>query len=122
MSELTRLPLEPQAALQQLACLGNVRDHDAFARSREIERRCPFDLGRLRLELSSPEARTSSSTPGAGAALFIISTVARRAPPAIGRLLAAHTSAEKRESPSANRQSLNRGVALITSPDEREQR
>jgi len=44
--KLTRLPVETQAALQQLACLGNVRrDHDAFDRSREIERQGPSISG-----------------------------------------------------------------------------
>jgi serine/threonine protein kinase len=48
VGKLTRLPLETQAALQQLACLGQCRrDHDAFDRSRKIERGCPFgSLGR----------------------------------------------------------------------------
>ena len=48
VGKLTRLPVETQAALQQLACLGNVAEiGDAFDRSREIGRRRPFgSLGR----------------------------------------------------------------------------
>jgi PAS domain S-box-containing protein len=127
VGKLTRLPLETQAALQQLACLGNVADVAMLS----------IVLGKSNEEVSSDLWEAVSQefvTHSDGSYRFIHDRIQEaaysllperlrpRAHLLIGRLLTAHTAVEKREEAVfeiANQ--LNRGSALITSHDEREQ-
>jgi len=127
VGKLTRLPVETQAALQQLACLGNVAE-----------------IGLLSIVLGKPDDDVRSDLWNAvrlelveqleGSYKFIHDRVQEAAYSLIperlraeahlriGRLLAAHTPAEKREEAIFEIvNQLNRGAALITSRDEREQ-
>jgi PAS domain S-box-containing protein len=125
--KLTRLPAETQKALQQLACLGNM-----------------VELTMLAIVLGTPEQQVHAALWAAvrlelierlaGAYRFVHDRVREAAysllPEAlrtaahlrIGRLLAAHTPEEKREEALFEIvNQLNRGAALITAGDEREQ-
>jgi PAS domain S-box-containing protein len=127
VGKLTRLSLETQDALRQLACLGNVAD-----------------VAMLSLVLGKPEQQVHAALWDAlrqqlidrfdrsykfvhdrvqEAAYALIPEKSRaEAHLTIGRLLAARTSPEKRDEAIFEIVSqLNRGVALITSQDEREQ-
>jgi PAS domain S-box-containing protein len=127
IGKLTRLPAETQQALQQLACLGNVAD-----------------ITTLSTVLGIPEARVHAALWEAirqelverleGSYAFVHDRVHEAAysliPEAsraaahlrIGRLLAEETPPEKREEAIFEIVGqLNRGAALITEQDEREQ-
>ena len=125
--KLTRLPSDTQDALRQLACLGNVAEvailslvlrmpedqvHAALWEAlrqqliEQLDRSYKFVHDRVQEAAYAPIPERSRA----------------EAHLAIGRLLAAHTPPEKRDEAIfeiANQ--LNRGVSLITSPDEREQ-
>ncbi|WP_041682067.1 AAA family ATPase [Cupriavidus sp. DF5525] len=127
VGKLTRLPAATQQALQQLACLGNVAE-----------------IATLSTVLGTPEAQVHAALWEAirqelverpdGAYAFVHDRVHEAAysltPEAsraeahlrIGRLLAAQTAPEKREEAIFEiAGQLNRGAALITGQDEREQ-
>jgi PAS domain S-box-containing protein len=127
VGKLTRLPVETQAALQQLACLGNVAEitmlSTVLGKSNDKVR---SDLwGAVRLELVERlDGSYKFVHDRVQEAAYSLTPERLRAEAhlRIGRLLAAHTRAEKREEAIFEIvNQLNRGAALITSRDEREQ-
>ncbi len=127
VGKLTRLSARTQAALQQLACLGNVAEiamlSIVLGKSNEEVRSDLWDAVRLEL-VEQPEGsyKFTHDRVQEAAYSFIPEQVRAEAHLLIGRLLVAHTPAEKREeSVFEIVNQLNRGAALITSRDEREQ-
>jgi predicted ATPase len=126
IEKLTRLPAGAQAALRQLACFGNVAEIAMFSmvlgKSIKEARSDLWDA--IRMELIEPSAITFKFMHDRvqEAAYSLIPKGARAATHLrIGRLLAARAAEEKREDAIFDIvNQLNRGVALITSPDERE--
>jgi PAS domain S-box-containing protein len=127
VGRLTRLPDQTQAALRQLACLGNVAKITILSvvlgKSEDDVRSDLWDAVRLELveHLEGSYKFTHDRVQEAAYSL-IPEWLRAEAHLRIGRLLAAHTPAEKREEgifEIVNQ--LNRGAALITSRDEREQ-
>src|SRR5712672_2726442 len=127
VARLTQLPLVTQEALQQLACLGNSADLTTLALVRGTsEEQVHADLWEaVRLELieRQDDAYRFVHDRVREAAYSLIPEPSRAdAHLRIGRLLAAHTPKDQREEvifEIVNQ--LNRGVALISSPDEREE-
>ncbi|KRR04515.1 trifunctional serine/threonine-protein kinase/ATP-binding protein/sensor histidine kinase [Bradyrhizobium valentinum] len=127
VGRLTRLPVATQAALQQLACLGNVAKITMLSvvleKSEEDIRSDLWDAVRLELvEHSESSYKFIHDRVQEAAYSLIPEPLRAEAHLRIGRLLAAHTPAEKREEDIfeiANQ--LNRGAVLITSRHEREQ-
>jgi PAS domain S-box-containing protein len=127
VGKLTRLSAQTQAALQQLACLGNVAEiamlSIVFGKSNEEVRSDLWDAVRLELvEQLDGSYRFSHDRVQEAAYSLMPKPVRAEAHLLIGRLLVVHTPAEKREEivfEIVNQ--LNRGAALITSRDEREQ-
>ena len=127
VGRLTRLPVATQAALQQLACLGNVAKITMLSvvlgKSEEDIRSDLWDAVRLELveHLESSYKFIHDRVQEAAYSL-IPEPLRAEAHLRIGRLLAAHTPAEKREEDIFEIvNQLNRGAVLITSRDEREQ-
>jgi PAS domain S-box-containing protein len=127
VGRLTRLPVETQAALQQLACLGNVAEITMLSivlgKSNDDIRSDLWDAVRLDLVKHLEGSYKFIHDRVQEAAYSLIPERLRaEAHLLIGRLLAAHTPAEKREEAIFEIvNQLNRGAALITSRDEREQ-
>ncbi|MEH2474323.1 PAS domain S-box-containing protein [Nitrobacteraceae bacterium AZCC 2161] len=127
VGKLTRLPVETQAALQQLACLGNFADITILSivlgKSSEDVRSDLWDAVRLELvEHLEGSYKFIHDRVQEAAYSLIPERLRAEAHLRIGRLLAAHTPAEKREEAIFELvNQLNRGAALITSRDEREQ-
>ena len=127
VGKLTRLPVETQAALQQLACLGNVAEiamlSIVLGKSNEEVRSDLWDAVRLELvEHLEGSYKFIHDRVQEAAYSLIPERLRAEAHLRIGRLLAAHTPAEKREEAIFEIvNQLNRGAALITSRDEREQ-
>jgi PAS domain S-box-containing protein len=127
VGKLIRLPTETQAALQQLACLGNVAELTMLSivldKSNEEIHTDLWDALRLELvERSQASYKFVHDRVHEAAYSIIPETMRAEAHLRIGRLLAAHTPSEKREEvifEIVNQ--LNRGAALITARDEREQ-
>ena len=125
--KLTRLPVETQAALQQFACLGNVAEITMLSivlgKSNEDVRSDLWDAVRLELvEHLEGSYKFIHDRVQEAAYSLIPERLRAEAHLRIGRLLAAHTPAEKREEAIFEIvNQLNRGAALITSRDEREQ-
>jgi len=127
VGKLSRLPARTQEALQQLACLGNSADLITLALVRRTsEDQVRADLWEaVRLELIErlDGAFRFVHDRIQEAAYSLISEPLRAdAHLQIGRLLVAHTPRDKREEvifEIVNQ--LNRGAALVTSQDEREQ-
>src|SRR5712671_2030371 len=127
VGKLNRLPAVTQQGLQQLACLGNGADLATLALVRGTsEEEVHADLSEaVRLELVErlDGAYRFVHDRVQEAAYSLIPEPSRAvAHLRIGRVLAAHTAPEKREEvifEIVNQ--LNRGVALITSQNEREQ-
>src|SRR5882757_1684712 len=127
VGKLTRLPAETQAALQQLACLGNVAEITLLSivlgKSDDHVRSDLWDAVRLELVEQLEGSYKFIHDRVQEAAYSLIPERSRaEAHLLIGRLLAAQTPAEKREEAIFEIvNQLNRGVTLITSRDEREQ-
>jgi PAS domain S-box-containing protein len=127
VTRLTRLPVQAQAALQQLACLGNAAETTLLSvvlgKSKDEVRSDLWDPVRLELvEHSEDSYRFIHDRVQEAAYSLMPERLRAEAHLRVGRLLAAHTPAERREEvifEIVNQ--LNRGVALVTSADEREQ-
>src|SRR3981081_4013772 len=127
VGKLTRLPVETQAALQQLACLGNVAEIATLSvvlgKSNEDVRSDLWDAVRLELvEHLEGSYKFIHDRVQEAAYSLVPERLRAEAHLRIGRLLVAHTPTERREEgifEIVNQ--LNRGAALITSRDEREQ-
>src|SRR5258708_11670157 len=123
----TRLPVQTQVALQQLACLGNVAEITMLSivlgKSNDEVRSDLRSAVRLDLvEHIDGSYRFIHDRVREAAYSLIPDRLRAEAHLLIGRLLAVHTPAEKREETIFEIvNQLNRGAALITSPDEREQ-
>src|SRR6202035_5615736 len=127
VGKLTRLPTETQAALQQLACLGNIAEITMLSivlgKSNEDIHSDLWEAVRLELvEHLDGSYRFTHDRVQEAAYSLIPERSRAEAHLLIGRLLAVHTPAEKREDAIFEIvNQLNRGTALITSRDEREQ-
>ena len=127
VGRLIRLPLETQAALQQLACLGNVAKITTLSvvlgKSEDDVRSILWEAVRLELVEQLEGAYKFIHDRVQEASYSLIPEQSRaEVHLRIGRLLAARTPADKREETIFEIvNQLNRGAALITSPDEREQ-
>jgi PAS domain S-box-containing protein len=127
VGKLTRLPSETQKALQQLACLGNITDINMLSlvrgSSEEQLHEALWDAVRLELVERRDGSYQFAHDRVREAAYSLIAEESRTETHLrIGRLLVSHTPPEKREEAIFEIvNQLNRGVALITSRDEREQ-
>ncbi len=127
VGKLTRLPVETQAALQQLACLGNIAEITTLSlvhgTSEEEVHSDLWEAVRLELIVRLEGVYRFVHDRVQEAAYSLIPADLRAAAHLrIGRLLAAHTPPEKREEAIFEIvNQLNRGAALITARDEREQ-
>jgi len=127
VGRLTRLPVQTQAALQQFACLGNAAEITMLSivlgKSSEDVGLDLWDAVRLELvERLEHSYKLVHDRVQEAAYSLIPERLRPEAHLRIGRLLAAHTPAEKREEAIFDIvNQLNRGTALITSQDEREQ-
>jgi len=127
VGKLGRLPVETQAALQHLACLGNIAEISILSMvHRTSEEEIHSDLWeavRLELIVRLEGAYRFVHDRVQEAAYSLIPAELRAAAHLrIGTLLAAHTPPEKREETIFEIvNQLNRGAALITASDEREQ-
>jgi PAS domain S-box-containing protein len=127
VGRLTRLPVETQAALQQLACLGNAANitilSGVLGKSKDEIRLDFWDAVRLELvEHSEGSYKFIHDRVQEAAYSLMPEQLRAEAHLRVGRLLAANTPAEKREEAIFEIvNQLNRGVALVTSRDEREQ-
>ena len=127
VGKLSRLPVATQAALEQLACLGNVAHTMTLRIVRGTsEEELHADLWEaVRLELIvrlDGMYRFVHDRVQEAAYSLIPADLRAAAHLRIGRLLAAHTPMEQREEAVFEIvNQLNRGAALITSHDEREQ-
>src|SRR3984893_4139211 len=127
VGKLTRLPVETQAALQQLACLGNVAEITTLSivlgKSNEDVRSDLWEAVRLELvEHLEGSYKFIHDRVQEAAYSLIPERLRAEAHLRIGRLLAAHTPAGKREEAIFEIvNQLNRGAALVTSRDEGEQ-
>jgi predicted ATPase/signal transduction histidine kinase len=127
VDKLTRLPAETQQALQQLACLGNVAGITALSTVLGIPEAqvhvALWEAIRHELVEKREDAYAFVHDRVHEAAYSLIPEASRaEAHLRIGRLLAAQTPPEKREEAIFEIVGqLNRGAALITEQDEREQ-
>src|SRR6202022_3451537 len=127
VERLPRLPVQTQAALQQLACLGNAAKitilSAVLGKSKDEVRSDLWDAFRLELvEHSEGSYKFIHDRVQEAAYSLIPERLRAEAHLRVGRLLAAHTPAEKREEAIFEIvNQLNRGAALVTSRDEREQ-
>ncbi|MHB8268073.1 trifunctional serine/threonine-protein kinase/ATP-binding protein/sensor histidine kinase [Bradyrhizobium sp.] len=127
VGKLNRLPFETQKALQQLACIGNSADSAlltmVYQDSTEEMHRQLWEAVRAGLVVRAKSSYRFLHDRVQEAAYSLIPEELRaEAHARIGRLLVARTQPEKREElifEIVNQ--LNRGAALITSQDEREQ-
>src|SRR5260370_26759385 len=127
VGKLTRLPVETQAALQHVACLGNVAEITVLSivhgTSEEEIHSDLWEAGRLELIVRVEGVYRFAHDRVQEAAYSLIPVEQRAAAHLrIGRLLAAHTPPETREEAIFEIvNQLNRGAGLITARDEREQ-
>ena len=125
--KLTRLPLDTQDALRQLACLGNVADvamlSIVLGMSEEQVHAALWEAVRQQLIERLERSYKFVHDRVQEAAYALIPEKSRaEAHLTIGRLLAAHTPPEKRDEAIFEIvNQLNRGAPLMTSQDEREQ-
>jgi PAS domain S-box-containing protein len=126
VGKLTRLPVETQKALHQMACLGNTAEIKMFSIvHRTSEEELHSDLWEaVRLELIvrlEGDYRFVHDRIQEAAYSLIPARHRAGAHLRIGRLLGAHTPPEKREEAIFEIVNhLNRGAELITAPEERE--
>jgi PAS domain S-box-containing protein len=127
VGRLNRLPIETREALQHLACLGNVAEIALLSiavESPEEQVHAPL-WAALRLELVERLQGSYKFTHDRvqeAAYSLIPEELRAQAHLRIGRLLAAHIAPEKREEAVFEIvNQLNRGAALITLQDERDQ-
>jgi PAS domain S-box-containing protein len=126
VGKLTRLPMATQAALQLLACLGNLSEVATLClirgTSEETVHADLWEAVRQELVLRLENAYKFVHDRVQEAAYSLIQADARAAAHLrIGRVLAAHTPPERRDEAVFEIVSqLNRGGALITSQQERE--
>jgi PAS domain S-box-containing protein len=126
VGKLSRLPVETQKALQQLACLGNSAEFAlltmVYQDSKEDIHGDLWEAVRTGLVFRSEDAYRFLHDRVQEAAYALIPEESRpEAHLRIGRRLTAHTPPEKREEAIFEIvNQLNRGAALITSRDERE--
>src|SRR5262249_12207540 len=124
--KLIRLPAQTQTALQQLACLGHVAEvatlSTVLETSREQVHAALWESVRQGLVERLDGSYTFIHDRVQEAAYSLIPEASRAETHLrIGRLLAAHTSPEKREETVFDLvNQLNRGVALIASREERD--
>ena len=127
IGKLGRLPVRTQRVLQQLACLGNRAESARLAMVHDVSdeelRRDLQDALRAELVLCTDGAYRFLHDRVQEAAYSLIPEDQRAAAHLrIGRLLLAHTPADKRDEAIFEIvNQLNRGVALITARDEKEQ-
>ena len=127
VGKLNRLPLDTQKALQQLACLGNIAPVRMLSfilgKSPEEVRADLWDAVRLELvEHLEGSYKFVHDRVQEAAYSLIPEELRDEAHLRIGRQLAAHIPPEKREEAIFDIvNQFNRGAALITSRDEREQ-
>jgi PAS domain S-box-containing protein len=127
VGRLTRLPVQTQAALRQFACLGNIAKITTLSivlgKSDGDVRSDLWDAVRLELvEQLEGSYKFIHDRVQEAAYSLIPEPLRAKAHLRIGRLLAAHTPAEKREEEIFEIvNQLNRGALLITSGNEREQ-
>jgi PAS domain S-box-containing protein len=127
VGKLTRLPVETQAALQQLACLGNIAEITMLSivlgKSDDDVRSDLWNAVRLELiEQLEGSYKFIHDRFQEAAYSLIPERLRAEAHLRVGRLLVAHTPAERREEAIFEIvNQLNRGAALITSRDESEQ-
>jgi predicted ATPase len=127
LGKLTRLPVETQAALQQLACLGNIAEIETLCvvhgTSQEQIHSDLWEAVRLELIVRLEGAYQFVHDRVQEAAYSLIPADRRAAANLrIGRLLLAHTPPAKREEAIFEIvNQFNRGAPLITARDEREQ-
>jgi PAS domain S-box-containing protein len=125
--KLTRLSAETQAALRQLACLGNIAETTMLSivlgKSNEEVHSDLWDGVRMELVERLQDSYKLVHDRVQEAAYSLIPEQLRpEAHLRVGRLLAAHTPVERREEAIFDIvNQLNRGAALITSQDERQQ-
>jgi PAS domain S-box-containing protein len=127
VGKLNRMPVNTRNALQQLACLGNSADFATlrmvYQDSNEGMHDQLWEAVRAGLVFRSEDSYRFLHDRVQESAYCLIPEKSRAdAHLRIGKLLAAHTPPEKQEErvfEIVNQ--LNRGAALITSPDEREQ-
>jgi len=127
VGKLTRLPAETQKALQQLACLGNVAEITMLSivlgTSAEQAHAALWEAVRQELvERLAGAYRFVHDRVQEAVYSLIPEALRAEVHLRIGRLLAAQTPPERREEAIFDIvNQLNRGAALITSQDEREQ-
>jgi PAS domain S-box-containing protein len=127
VGKLTRLPVETQATLQKLACLGNVAEISLLSivlgKSNDGVRSDLWNAVRLELvEQLDGSYRFIHDRVQEAAYSLIPERLRAEAHLGIGRLLAAHIPVDRHEEAIFEIvNQLNRGAALITSRDEREQ-
>src|SRR4029077_20554667 len=126
VAKLNRLPVEAQKALQQLACLGNSATFAVLTIVYDGSNDVHSDLHeavRVGLVLRSEDSYRFLHDRVQEAAYSLIAEKSRaEAHLRIGRLLAAHTPPDQQEEKIFEIvNQLNRGAALITSREDREQ-
>jgi PAS domain S-box-containing protein len=127
VGKLTRLPVETQGALQQLACLGNIAEIPILSivhrTSEQVIHSDLWEAVRLELIVRLEGVYRFVHDRVQEAAYSLIPAEQRAgAHLRIGRLLAKHTPAEKREEAIFEIvNQLNRGAELINAREEREQ-